>query len=178
MKRLLVLTLLFPLFAINASANNSEKSQARVKNKSAQAQVYRHHENTWRQPAYSHNTILFKCYDSWNHRLKGKFTSEQQYFIELGGGDCQKIKRRHHRKNALRDFHQYDFPISDVRHAIDKIKRKYRLGKSKVIDTANIDAGYKTFKYTLIFKVGRHDYREFRVKHNRRNGKINGIYEV
>ena len=170
----LALVLVIPTASLLAA---KESKPAQTKSKSAQAKVYRHHEQNWAQPEYRHDRILFKCFDSWGSRLRGKFTQEQQYFIELGGGSCQRHSRRSE-YSALRPIRAFDFPVSDVHRAIREIKSQYRLGRARLIETENIDAGFKTFKYTLVFKNGRHGYRAFRVKHNRRNGNIRTIYEV
>jgi|GEM_PF-5070501 len=177
MKKLLALVLLLP--ALTATAGNPKvTTKEQIKNKSAQAKVYRHHENNWRQPEYGYDIKLFKCFDSWGHKLRGKFTSEQQYLIELGGGSCHKIKRRPVSYGALNEIHRHDFPVDDVYRAIREIKRNYGLGSAKVVESENIHAGFKTFKYTLVFQVDRHHFREFRVKHSRWSGKIRNIYEV
>ncbi|TQV84999.1 hypothetical protein [Aliikangiella coralliicola] len=177
MKKLLALTLLLPLLTANA-ATNKTAAKAQVKSKSAQTKVFRNHERHWNQPDYGYDVQLFKCHDSWGHKLRGKFTSEQQYFIELGGGSCREIRRYHDNHNAFSQIRHYDFPVDDVYQAIHQIKRKYGLRHARVIEAENVDAGFKTFKYTLVFKVRGQGYREFRVKHSRWSGKVRAIYEV
>ncbi|MET1254099.1 hypothetical protein [Aliikangiella maris] len=176
MKNTLLLILLIP-FTLTQAAGFKNDKQVRVKNQSEQAKVYRHHQQNWHQPDYSHGTRLFTCYDSWNHHLKGKFTAEQQYFIELGGGRCHPVKRPRE-QHQLSEFYDYDFPIDNVYRAIDEIKDQYGLRRAKVVRSNNIQSGYKTFRYTLVFKVNGRKYREFRVKHNKRNGNIRHIYEI
>lgn len=177
MKKLLALVLLVPALAVHAGSQKTN-NKAQVKSKSAQAKVYRHHENSWHQPDYGYDVVLFKCYDSWGHKLRGKFTSEQQYLIELGGGSCHQFKKRPVRYGALDPIRHYDFPVDDVYQAIRDIKRKYGLRNARLVQTENIHAGFKTFKYTLVFKDRRDGFREFRVKHSRWSGRIKNIYEV
>ena len=177
MKKLLALVLLVPALTANAFEPKAT-SKGQVKNKAAQAKISRHHERNWHQPDYGRDIALFKCFDSWGHKLRGKFTSEQQYFIELGGGSCREVRRQPVRYGAIDNIRHYDFPADDVYRAIRQIKRQYGLGNARVIESENIHAGFKTFKYTLVFKVNRRTTREFRVKHNRWSGSIRKIYEV
>ncbi len=188
MKKILILSLLLPTFTMAITANaaspshqtavvKAQKVSTPSKSKSTQAKVYQHHEKHWKQPEYGSHTKLFRCTDSWGHRLRGKFSDEQQYFIELGGGSCRIIKR-HGKHAALAPFKHYNFPMRDVYAAINTIKRNYRLSNAQVIEADNIKDGYKTFKYTLIFKDRRHGLREFKIKHNKRNGEIRDIKEV
>lgn len=177
MKKLLALTLLLPLFAASA-ADHKYGNKGQVKSKSAQAKVLRHHQHNWHQAKYDYDVELFKCRDSWGHKLRGKFTDDQQYFITLGGGSCKKLQHPHRNYGAFYQISKYNFPVDDVYQAIYKIEREYGIRGSRVVEAENVDAGFKTFKYTLVFKVRGNRYREFRVKHNRRNGNIRAIYEV
>ena len=176
MKKLLALFLLLPLFSANAFDKKADK-KITVKNKSAQTKVLRHHQHNWHQRDYGYEVVLFKCFDSWGHNLRGMFTDEQQYLIELGGGSCRKINRQRQYTNLSR-VTRYDFSEDYVFHAIEKIKRDYGLRRIKSVEALNVSAGFKTFKYTLIFKTKNHGYREFRVKHKRRDGRIRAVYEV
>jgi hypothetical protein len=183
MKKLLTLVFLLPLAAglPLESANAFDKNkQVKIstKNKSAQKKVYKHHERNWHQRDYANNIALFKCYDSWGHNLRGKFTQSEQYLIELGGGSCRKITRQRREQANLSQISHYDFSIKDVYQAINQIKHDYDLERVKFIEAEKVSSGYKTFKYTLVFKTNRNGYREFRVKHNRRTGLVKAIYEV
>lgn len=177
MKKYLALSIIVSLFAAgNVMAKQVSKSQ--VKSKSAQAKVSRHHEKNWHQPSYGRNIKLFRCHDSWGHKIRGKFTADQRYFIELGGGSCRKIGRPNIDMSVLSDFRRYDVHFDDVLSAIKQVKREFGLRHARLVEAENISTGRKSLKYTLVFKVGRNDYREFRVKQNRWNGYIRAVYEV
>ncbi|WP_196140878.1 hypothetical protein [Aliikangiella sp. G2MR2-5] len=156
----------------------SKKPQIQVKSQKEQAKVYRHHESNWRQPTYAEHMTLFNCRDSWGHKLRGKFSQEQQYFIELGGGSCRKISRYDNRYGALKAFRHYDIDLSDVYRAIEQVQYTYGLGHARLVEAENISSGHRSFKYTLVFRSPERGYREFRVKHNRWNGEVKAIYEV
>ena len=174
---LLALILLVPIFSAAAGDKRSVESRT-IKNKTAQAKIVKHHEHNWRQTNYRQDVTLFKCYDSWDHKLHGRFTHEQQYLIELGGGSCYQL--RHHAQNyrALQKISAYDFPLNNVHQAIKVIEHEYGLHSARLIEAEKINAGSKSFKYTLVFKTLGHQYREFRVKHNRWSGQIRQIHEV
>lgn len=177
MKKLLCLFLLLPAFS-TVAFESKKSAEVQIKDKATQAKIYRNHDRNWRQPDYARGVKLFKCYDSWGHKLRGKFLKEQKYFIELGGGSCYKFQRKPVRYGALDDIIYYDFPVDSVYQAIREIKRDYGLRNAQVVQSENIHAGLKTFKYTLVFKTPRKGYREFRVKHSRWSGRIKNIYEV
>ncbi|MGX5174659.1 hypothetical protein ACUR5C_11620 [Aliikangiella sp. IMCC44653] len=176
MKRLTVFGLL-ATFAFGVAAQSPE-SRIQLKSKSSQAKLNKQHDREWHQPSYQRNVELYRCVDSWGHSLRGKFSSEQQYFIQLGGGSCRKISPRRQRYSVFEPIIRHNFDLDDVQSAVRKIERKYNLYNARVVDSENIDPGFKTFKYTLVFKVSRNQYREFRVKHDRRNGRVKKIYEV
>jgi hypothetical protein len=183
MKKLLTLVFLLPLVAglplTSANAFNTKKPvKVTTKNKADQKKTFKHHERNWHQRDYGRGTNLFKCYDSWGHNLRGKFTQTEQYLIELGGGSCRKINLRSREQANLSQISHYDFSINNVYQAIDQIKHEYGLSRIKYIEADKVSSGYKTFKYTLVFKTKRNGYRKFRVKHNRWNGLVKAIYEV
>jgi len=177
MKKLIALVFLLPLLSANAF-DAKKQNKITTKNKAAQNKVYKHHERNWHQRDYGHNITLFRCVDSWGHNLRGKFTDNEQYLIELGGGSCRKINRHRRERADLSQISKYDFSKRDVYQAIDQIKRDYGISRVKFIEAEKVSSGYKTFKYTLVFKTKRHGYREFRVKHNRWTGMVKAIYEV
>jgi hypothetical protein len=176
MKKLLALSLLLPFFT--AQALEPVNTKITVKSQSSQAKIYNKHQKNWQQRQHGRHVTLYQCYDSWGHDLRGRFTQDEQYFIELGGGSCRKAHNDRHAQTDLNAISHYGFALANVHQAIKQIKYDYGLRQVKMIRAENVDDGYKTFKYTLVFK-GRHQpTREFRIKHNRRNGKIRAIYEV
>lgn len=177
MKKLLALTLLLPLFSVSAFDNKAD-SQVKVKNKTEQSKVYRHHEKNWHQRDYGQHITLFNCFDSWGNKLRGKFTNEEQYLIELGGGSCFRAQNHRRENIILSQISHFDFPLDSVYQVINQIKREYGVHNAKLIHAENVDAGYKTFKYTLVFDSNKRQNREFRVKQNRHTGEIRAIYEV
>lgn len=177
MKKFIAFSLLLPLLTANAADSKVEKKNIK-KNKAAQAKIYRHHESNWHQPDYGYEVVLYQCHDSWGQKLRGRFSNEQQYFIELGGGSCRKLQKPRRDHASLYQISRHDFPIDDVYQAIRRIKREYGLRRANLVEASNVDAGFKTFRYTLTFNVKGQGYREFRIKHNRWNGNIRAIYEV
>ncbi len=177
MKKLLILTLLLPFFSANAFEKKAE-AKATVKSQKEHQKLYSQHERNWQQRDYAHHVTLFNCADSWGNHLRGKFTDNEQYFIELGGGSCQRVYH-HYRENInLSQISYYDFPLDSVYHVIEQIKREYRVSHVRLIEAENVDAGFKTFKYTLVFDTNKRKQREFRVKQNRYTGELRAIYEV
>lgn len=169
----IVVSMLFTGF-VAAKPDNG----AQLKHKAKQAKIYRQHENNWRQPSYAKNVKLFKCYDSWGYKLRGKFTKKQQYFIELGGGSCQRVKHSRIEYGALHNLRYYDLPRSNVIGAAEEIAYQFGLHNAKLVQADDIRRDRRIFKYTLKFKTGRHGYREFRIKQNRHDGTIRAVYEV
>ncbi|MCW8879539.1 MAG: hypothetical protein OQJ89_15895 [Kangiellaceae bacterium] len=176
LKKYLAFTLLFSFISAGAVSAKTEK-KAQIKSKAAQAKVFRKHEKNWHQPSYGRHIELFKCRDSWGHKLRGKFTSEQQYFIELGGGTCRRAGR-HDDYGVLSQFYNFDFALDNVYYAIEQIKNRYGIRHARLIEADNISRGHRNLKYTLVFKIRGQGYREFRVKQNRWNGNVRAIYEV
>lgn len=177
MKKLLALTLLLPLFSANAFENKANV-QVKLKNKTEQTKIFSHHEQNWHQREHGHQVVLFNCFDSWGNNLRGRFTNDEQYFIELGGGSCSKIHNHHREKINLSQISHYNFPLDSVYQVIEQIKREYQVNHVRLIQAENVDAGYKTFKYTLVFDTNNRKQREFRVKQNRHTAELRAIYEV
>ncbi len=173
-----------PLFAIAFSLVTANTALAKtsveiqVKSKSVQAEVSRKHRANWNQVTYKPHVKLFKCRDSWGHKLHGKFTRDQQYYIELGGGSCRVLGRVANNSQFYQSFRPYNVHYNDWAQALDQVKYQYGLANARLVEADNISASRKSLKYTLVFKTSRYGYREFRVKLNRKNGHVKAIYEV
>ena len=177
MKKYLAMTVLLSLFSTaNAFAKQTEK--AHIKSKSVQAKITKHHEKNWRQPSYGRHIETFKCYDSWGHKIRGKFTSKEQYFIELGGGTCYSLKRPSVDLSLLHEFRRYNMNVDNVVFAIDQIKQEFGLRHARLVRANELSSSRGSLRYTLVFKTKRNNYREFRIKQSRRNGDVRAIYEV
>ncbi len=198
MKKLLLLSLLFPVFTVSASDDKKEERNFQQKTKLTQSKITSGYANwhvaerdddddddddddkrRYSRASHSKNSSnLFKCRNAEGYLLRGKYSREQQYFIQLGGGQCYRGRSHKRRYGVLTPITQYDFAISNVRHAIKRIKRDFGLHNAHVVETDDINAGFKTLKYTLVFKIPGRKYREFRVDHRRHNGRIRSINEV
>ncbi|MCO7225636.1 hypothetical protein [Pleionea sp. CnH1-48] len=181
MRKLFAVLLLTPLMAFAAQKQEVQKSAPKQAPSKQHQKVVKHHERHWQQPHYDRHTTQYKCVDAWGHSIRGRFIERQKYFIELGGGWCRQVRNDHYNNGVngdLSEIYDYSFPEEHVYDAIRETRRKFGIRNSRFIEAIDVDNGFKSFKYTLVFKVKHQGIREFRVKHNYWNGDIRYIREL
>ena len=120
---------------------------------------------------------VFKCFDAWGNKLKGRFDFTEKRLIELGGGFCNKRFNQGYQSD-LSVFDGTNIPLGMVVSAIRHVKSEYRIRNAKLIKAKKLKVGRKNFKYLLVYKSPGYGKRTFKIKQNAWTGEILKLREV